>query len=104
VGVLESGLPHRLLDEAGHRVLGHRDLEPDALVRGIEAVEVLLQTEHAALVGADAFEHAVAVQEPVVVDRDRGARAVAVLSVDPDAGRHGRATTISRRVARWLRT
>src|SRR2546426_614633 len=104
VGVLEAALPHRLLDEAAHRVLGHRDLEPDALGRGIEAVEVLLQTEHAALVGADAFEHAVAVQEPVVVDRDRGARAVAVLSVDPDGGWHGRANIIRGGVTARLRT
>src|SRR5256712_13981288 len=63
VGVLEATFPHDLLDEAAHRFLGHRDVEPDPLGRGIEAVEGVLQAEKPALVRAGAPAHDVGLHE-----------------------------------------
>ena len=48
-----------------------RDLEPDRLGRVEQAIDVAFELEDAAVVGADALEHAVAVQQAVIEDADR---------------------------------
>ena len=49
-----------------HFGVRQRNLQQDRLGRGEQAVNVFLQFEHAAIVGADALEHAVAVKQSVV--------------------------------------
>src|SRR2546428_14138045 len=58
VGVLEATFPHDLLDEAAHRFLGHRDVEPDPLGRGIEAVEEQLSAQNPPPLGHGGPPHA----------------------------------------------
>src|SRR5207253_10664109 len=87
--VRESALRDGLFHQPAQLGLGHRDLEPRALGRVIQAIEVLVQPEHAPVIHADSLEHAVAVQETVIEHRDLGVRLVVVLAVDPDRGCHG---------------
>ena len=97
VGVVEPALRDRLFHQPVQRRLRHRNLDPHALGRGVQAAEVLGETEHAAVVHPDALEHAVAVQQAVVEHRDFGARAVVVRPVDPDDGWHSPLSVSTRR-------
>src|SRR5262249_51217008 len=72
VGVLEPvgahGLEEGLLDLLERQGQG----QEDGLGRLLEALEVLVEAEDASVVGADALEDAVAVEDAVVEDRDLG--------------------------------
>ncbi len=52
--------------------LADRDLQPDRLGGIPQPLEVLVQPEDLAAVAPHAFEHAVAIEQPVVEDADRG--------------------------------
>ena len=65
------------------------DFQPDGLGRVPQPVEVLGQAEDLAAVAADALEHAVAVEQAVVVDADLGVFLVVELAVDVDFQGHG---------------
>ncbi len=60
-----AGVDHRL----HHFLLGHRDFQRNGLGRIVEAVDMLIEQEHPPVVGADALEHAVAIQQPMVEHR-----------------------------------
>ena len=59
-------------------------LEADGLGRHLEALEMLFESEDAALIKADALKDAVAVKETVVKDRDLGVSLRIEFSVDVD--------------------
>ncbi len=61
-----------------------RHLETDGLGRHLETLEVLFESEDAALIKTDALEDAVAVKEAVVKDRDLGVSLRVEFSVDVD--------------------
>ena len=69
--------------------VGVRDLEPDRLGRVEQAIDVAFELEDAAVVGADALEDAVAVEQAVVEDADRGfgGRPERAADVDEAVGR-----------------
>ena len=75
-----------MLADLGVRV---RDLEPDRLGGIEQPIDVAFELEHAAVVGADALEHAVAVQQAVIEDADGrfGGRAPRAADVDEAVGR-----------------
>jgi len=70
VGVAQVVGPQSLQHGLLHLVRRHRDLQHDGPGRGIQPVEVFLQTEHASVVGADPLEHAVPVEQAVVEHGD----------------------------------
>ena len=72
VGIRELVGGQRVDDGVGHLLAGHGDLEMDGLGRFIQPVDMLLEPEDAARVGADALEDAVAVEQTVVEDADLG--------------------------------
>ena len=74
----------RVVDRLGHRLVRHRDFQPDRLGRLVQPVEVLLEPEDLAAVAAQALEHAVAVEQAVVVDADLGVFLVEQLAADVD--------------------
>ena len=76
--------PDRFDHHAGHRVDRHRDLERDGVRRFIQTVEVLAETKDATVVDADPLEHAVAVEEAVIEDRDLRLVAIVECAVDVD--------------------
>src|SRR6185436_4707443 len=88
VVVLDSALRDTLFDHPGHVFPQHGDVEPDRFGGVVESVEVLVEPEDAAAVGTNAFEHAVAIQEAVVEDRNDRAVAVVPGPVDPHHGGH----------------
>ena len=61
----------RLDDDVADVGVGVGNLEPDRLGRIEQAIDVAFELEDAAVVGADALEHAVAVEQAVVEDADR---------------------------------
>src|SRR5712672_259991 len=77
VGVLDPAFHDAFFDHPSHGVFGYGNLQPDCFRRGIQTVEVGIQAEDAAAVGADALENAVAIQEAVVeYGNDRAAAVV----------------------------
>ena len=72
VAVLDAVGRERVVDGLGHRLFGDRNFQPDRLGRIPQPFEVLLQAEHFAAVAAHALEHAVAVEQAVIVDADLG--------------------------------
>ena len=60
----------------------HRDFEQDGFCGTEQPVNVLLELEHAAVVGADAFEDPVAVKQAVVEDRNLRVAFVMVFAVN----------------------
>ena len=56
----------------GHLLPRQRDFELDGLRAVVEPVDVLVEAKDLAVVDADAFEDAVAVEQAVVVDADLG--------------------------------
>ena len=88
VAVLDAVDRQGVLDGAGHLGLGHGDGQQDGLGRVPEPIEVGLHAEDLAAVAADALEHAVAVQQTVVVDADLGVLFGVELAVDIDFERH----------------
>src|SRR6266571_6369582 len=76
--------PARLEDDVGHLLLRVRDLQVDGLVRVVQPVEVAVQLEDSAVVGADPFENAVAVQEAMVEHADLRLGLRVELAVDVD--------------------
>ena len=80
-----NAVPAAGLDDRRHDLrVGHRDLQQDRLGRIEQPVNVLLQLEHPAVVGANALEDAVAVQQPVVEHRNLGVPLVVVFAVNID--------------------
>ena len=76
-------VPAAGFDHRGHDLrMGHRDVQQDRLGRAEQPVNVLLQLEHPAVVGPNALEDAVPVQQPVVEDRNLGVALVVVFSVN----------------------
>src|SRR6516165_6678350 len=75
-----------MVDGFGHLLAAHGDLEPDGARALIQSVDVFLEPEDLAVVNADAFEDAVAVEEAMVVDADLGVVLVVELAVDVDFG------------------
>ncbi|MEY3853632.1 MAG: hypothetical protein RI910_2612 [Verrucomicrobiota bacterium] len=71
-------------DDLGDLGAGPGHLEAEGLGRHLEALEVLIETEHAALIEADAFEDAVTIEETMVEDRDLGLGLGVELAVDVD--------------------
>src|SRR5262245_27336154 len=84
VGICKTALRDALGDDAPQFRGRHGDVEQDRFGGVVQAREVLLQLPDAAVVDADAFEDAVAVEQAVVVDRYHGVVAVVVLPVYPD--------------------
>ena len=70
VGIAQPAPAHRLHNSRGHVVLAHRDLEHQVLRGIVQAVQVPVQPEDPAVVGADALEDSVPIEVAVVVDRD----------------------------------
>src|SRR6185436_4876677 len=67
----------------------------DGVGRVVQALEVLGEAEDPSAVDPNAFEHTVAVEETMVVDRDGGGLAIVPLAIEPD----GRGTGS---LSRWL--
>ena len=78
--------------------LRHWNLQQDGFGGTKQPVDVLLESENAAVVGADPFEDAVAVQQAMIEDRDRGLALVVELSVDINFHDAGKAKLVKRRV------
>ncbi len=76
-------IPAAGLDDRVHdgRV-AHRDGQQNGFCGIKQPVNVLLQFEHAAIVGANAFEDAVPIEQAVVENRDFGRPLVAIFSVN----------------------
>ena len=77
------------LTAAAHLVRRQRNLQPDRLRRFVQPRDVLFQPKDLAAVGAQAFEHAVAIQQAVVEHADLGVFLRNKLTVDVDLARHG---------------
>ncbi len=88
VTVLNAVDGQRVLDRLGHLLSGHGDFQPNHFGRVPQAFQVLGHAEHFAGVTADAFEHAVAIKQTVIVDADLGVFFVVELSVDVDFQGH----------------
>ena len=78
--IAATGLNHGL----DHLLVGHGDRQQDGLGGTEQPVDMLVQFEHAAIIGSDAFEHAVAIKQPVIEHRDLGVLFVQVFAVDKD--------------------
>src|SRR5207302_3787673 len=79
----------RLLDRGGQRLLRHGDFQPDRAGAVVEPVDVLFEAKDFAVVDANPLEHAIPVEQSVVVDADFRLGLVEEFAVDPDAGRRG---------------
>ena len=73
-------------DGLGHLLAAERDFQLDVPGALVEPVDVLAEAEDLAVVNADAFEDAVAVEQAVIVDADLGVGFVVELAVDVDLG------------------
>ncbi len=73
-----------LEDDVRHLLLRVRDLQVDGLGRVVQPFEVAVQFEDSAVVRADSFEYAVAVEEAVVEDADLRLGLRVELAVDVD--------------------
>jgi hypothetical protein len=71
-------------DDLGDLLAGPGHLEAEGFGRHLEALEVLVEAEDAALVEADALEDAVTIEETMVEDRDLGLGLGVELTVDVD--------------------
>src|SRR5439155_22529533 len=77
--------PNRLFHDLGHFFTADRDFEGDRAGTIVKAVAVLFPFEDAAVIDADAFKNAVAVEQAVIVYADFGLGFVVELAVNPDA-------------------
>src|SRR5439155_1802086 len=77
-----------LLDDRAKLLARDGNLQPDRLGGRIKAIEVCLALEDSPVVDADAFEDAVAVEQPVVVNADFRFGLIDKLSVEPDLQCH----------------
>ena len=80
--------------------VGVRDLEPDRLGGIEQPIDVPFELEDAAVVGADALEDAVAVEQAVIEDADRRVRGGAPRAADVDEA-VGRARRPRREIVDW---
>jgi hypothetical protein len=64
--------------------VGQGDGEEEGFSGAEEAVDMLLEFKDAAIIGADALEDTVAIEQSVVEDADFGVLFVVVLAVDVD--------------------
>ena len=72
----------RVDDRLHHLRVADRDFQQDCLRRAKQAVDVFLQLEDAAVVGADALEDAVTVKQSVIEHAHLGVLLVVIFSVD----------------------
>ena len=86
VGILEPRLGNAGLDQRRHLRNRHRNRQRDGPGRIIQSVKVSTQFEYFPVVGADPFEDAVAVQQPMVEYRNLGGSPVTPDAVNPDDG------------------
>src|SRR6185312_7985481 len=62
----------------------HRNSEPDRLGRIVETLEMLAEAKDLAAVNPDALEHAIPIEEAVIVYRHEGRIPIAPLAIEPD--------------------
>src|SRR4029079_11978099 len=84
VAVGEAVGLERLFHRPAKLIPRERDLQADGLGAGVQALNVCLALEDLAVVNANSFEHAVAIEQAVVVDADLGVRLIDELAVEPD--------------------
>jgi hypothetical protein len=84
VGVAQPVDAQRLLHHLHHLRLAHRNLEHDRVGGLVEPLHVLAQLEDQPVVGADALEDAVAVEQAVVEHRHHRLGALHKLAVQVD--------------------
>ncbi len=85
-------------DDRAHELrVRHRDFEQNRLGRVKQPVNVLAQFEHAAVVGANALENAIAIKQAVVEHRNLRGAFVVIFAVNKDF--HEPAQTTAKRRA-----
>jgi hypothetical protein len=84
VRVAQAGADDDLPDHLEQLLAAERQLQPERLRRAREARQVVARTEERPVEEADPFEDTVAVEQPVIPDRDPRLAAVQVVAVEVD--------------------
>jgi hypothetical protein len=84
VGIDQPVALERFQDVPFHLLLGNRDLQANGPRGFVQAVDVLPKPKDFSGVAAHAFEHPVAVEQPVVVDADFGVFFIVKSAIDVD--------------------